>query len=224
MTRRPAGPPPPLARRLRLWTEAAVLFVGVPLAMAHGFGQYPLLPVLLGLAVVAAVLLALTPGFRFAELLASPVLGAWRLILGVTLLTGAACTALALLRVPGALLAMPLQRTELWIAVMIAYPVASVLPQELIYRPLFFRRYGGLFASDRAAVAANAVAFGLGHLFYANALTILTAGVAGAVFAVACLRHGSFLLAVVLHAIAGQIVFTAGLGVYSYHGAVGRMP
>lgn len=207
--------------RLRLWAEMLALFVGVPVAMAAALGHYPLLTVLILLGGVAAWLLRRTPGFAFAELLRGPVLGEWRLILGVAVLTGMTCLAVAAVLVPGQILAFPLHRTELWLMVMVFYPLVSVVPQELIYRPLFFRRYGGLFPNEGVAVAANAVLFGLGHLFYMNPVTIGMTVVAGAVFAVAYLRHRSFLLACVLHALAGQIVFTVGLGRYFYHGAVG---
>ena len=36
----------------------------------------------------------------------------------------------------------------------------------------------------------------------------------------AYLRNRSTLLAVVLHSIAGQLIYTSGLGVFFYHGAV----
>ena len=207
--------------RLRLWAEALALFVGVPVVMAATFGLYPLFPVILGLAGVAALLLWRTPGFAMRELARGPVLGEWRLILGFTLAVGLGCLAIAAVLVPGALFAIPRHRPELWILIMTVYPLLSAVPQELIYRPLFFRRYGGLFPNEGIAVGANAVAFGLGHLFYLNPVTILLTMIAGAVFGWAYLRHRSFLLACVLHSIAGQIVFTVGLGRYFYHGAVG---
>lgn len=210
------------ARRARLWAEVAALFVGTPVLMVAFFGQYPLFPVLVGLAGLSALLLWATPGFRFRELVEGPVLREWRLILGFAVLVALACTAIALVLVPGRFLDLPLNRPGLWLAIMLAYPIASVLPQELIFRPLFFRRYGALFPNVGTAVAANAVAFGLGHLFFLNWLTISMTAVGGAVFAWAYMRHRSFLLACVLHAVAGQIVFTAGLGIFFYHGAIMR--
>lgn len=210
------------ARRARLWAEFAALFLGVPVVMLVFFGSYPLFPVLLALALVAAGLLAATPGFSFAELLKGPVLGEWKLILGFALVVGGLCVAIAAQLRPEGMFWLPLERPGLWLMIMVLYPIASAAPQELIFRPLFFRRYGGLFATNRQAVTANAAIFGVGHLFYMNPLTILMSAGAGAVFALAYMRRGSFLLAVVLHAIAGQMVFTSGLGIYFYHGAVGR--
>jgi hypothetical protein len=132
---------------------------------------------------------------------------------------GAAAAALAL--VPHAFLWMPFGATGLWVMIMALYPPLSAAPQELIYRTLFFERYGRLFPSDAHAIAANAALFGLGHLFYLNPMTIAATALAGALFAWAYLRARSTLLAWLLHAIAGQIVFTVGLGRFFYHGAVG---
>ena len=210
--------------RTRLWAEVAILFGGVPAAMAWFFGHYPLFPVLLALAAVAAGLLAATPGFSFRELLRGPVLGEWRIILLFTAVTAVSALAAAWALVPERMFGIVRHRPELWVAIMVFYPVLSAAPQELIFRPLFFRRYGALFPNDGVAVLANAVAFGFGHLFYMNAVTIGLTTCAGIFFALAYLRHRSFLLAALLHGIAGQIVFTVGLGVFFYHGAIGAAP
>lgn len=210
------------ARRLRLWLEMLALFVGVPLAMVAFFGSYPLFGALMALAGVALALLTVTPGFSFRELVTGGLLRHWKLLLGFAAVALAASLAVASLLVPNALFGFPRYAPERWLLVMALYPLLSVLPQELIYRPLFFRRYGGLFPGPQSALAANSVAFGLGHLFYMNPVTILMTVGAGAVFGWAYLRTGSFLLAVALHALAGQIVFTVGLGRFFYHGAVAQ--
>jgi membrane protease YdiL (CAAX protease family) len=210
--------------RLRLWAEFLALFLGVPVAMAAFFGQYSLFAVITLLAFVAAGLLAITPGFSFRELRKGPVLGEWRLILAFLVTAGPAALLVAWTLVPERVFLLATERTELWLLIMVFYPIASAAPQELIFRPLFFRRYGALFPNDGVAVLANAVAFGIGHLFFMNAITIGLTMIVGVVFALAYLRHRSFLLAVVLHGLAGQIVFTVGLGVFFYHGAVGTAP
>lgn len=210
--------------RARLWAEFLVLFAGVPVAMAVFFGQYPLFPVILSLAVLALVLLALTPGFSPRELLRGPVAGQWKLIAAFALAGAALSFGLVLALVPERLLELPRHRTGLWLLILLAYPLLSAAPQELIYRVLFFRRYGALFPSDKLALAANTVAFGFAHLFYMNALTIGLTALAGLIFGAVYLRFGSVLLTSVLHGLAGQLVFTSGLGVFFYHGAVGQMP
>jgi CAAX protease family protein len=207
-----------------LWAEFLGLFGGVPVAMAVFFGQYPLFAVVLALTVLALVLLARTPGFSTRELLCGPVLGQWKLIAAFTLAVGVLTFGLALVLVPERFLELPRQRTGLWLMIMLIYPLASALPQELMYRALFFRRYGTLFPSEKLALAVNTAAFGLAHLFYMNPVTIGLATLGGLVFGLVYMRTGSVLLATVLHAIAGMLVFTSGMGVYFYHGAVGQMP
>ena len=210
--------------RARLWAEFVVLFAGVPVAMAMFFGHYPLFPVILSFAALALVLLALTPGFSLRELWRGPVLGQWKLIAAFALAGAVLCIGLTLALVPERLLELPRQRTGLWLLILLAYPLLSAAPQELIYRVLFFRRYGALFAGDKLALAANGAAFGFAHLFYMNPLTIGLTAVAGLIFGAVYLRFGSVLLTTVLHGLAGQLVFTSGLGIYFYHGAIGQAP
>jgi CAAX protease family protein len=207
-----------------LWAEFLGLFGGVPVAMAVFFGQYPLFAVVLALTVLALVLLARTPGFSTRELLCGPVLGQWKLIAAFTLAVGVLTFGLALVLVPERFLELPRQRTGLWLMIMLIYPLASALPQELMYRALFFCRYGTLFPREKLALAVNAAAFGLAHLFYMNPVTIALATLGGLIFGLVYMRTGSVLLATVLHAIAGMLVFTSGMGIYFYHGAVGQMP
>lgn len=210
--------------RLRLWAEFLGLFIGVPLLMFAFFGQYPLLPVVLALGGVALLLLRVTPGYEIADLWRGGLKGSWPLVLGFFVACAASCIVTAWYLVPERLFSMPVERPGLWLLIMVAYPFASALPQELIYRPLFFRRYGQLFPNEATAVVMNALLFGLGHLFYQNPVTIGLTTLASAFFAIAYLRYGSFPLAFALHALGGQIVFTTGLGIFFYHGAVGAAP
>ena len=105
--------------------------------------------------------------------------------------------------------------------VMLLYPVFSAWPQEIIYRTLFFERYGGLFSLAPMAILVNGIIFGFGHLFYDNWITITMTAAGGVIMGWAYLRNRSTVLAWVLHSLAGQLVFTAGLGRYFYSGAVG---
>jgi len=102
------------------------------------------------------------------------------------------------------------------------YPLFSALPQELIFRVLFVERYAGLFPNKAWTVAVNAACFGLAHLFYGNWIAPLLSALGGLVFAWAYVYRRSFPYAVLLHAVAGQIIFTSGLGIFFYHGAIGR--
>lgn len=218
-------------RRVLLWSELVVLFVGIPLLMAAYFdelmkwgalGAFSLFVILGVLGVVAAVLLAITPGFSFRRLVSGPVLREWRLILGCTALAAVVCAVAVSVLLPERFFDLPFQRTPLWIGILAAYPFLSALPQELIYRVLFFERYGSLFPGSAAAITANAAAFGFGHLFYMHSITIAMTAVGGALIGWAYIARGrSVLLTWVLHTIAGWLIFTSGLGVYFFSGNVG---
>jgi uncharacterized protein len=221
-------------RRAQLWSEFVALFVGVPLLMAAFFdrilvwgalGSFSLIATIWCLAGVAAALLAITPGFTFRRVFNGAVFVEWRLIVISAVLTAAVCLFFVLLLLPGRLLSMPLNHTSLWLMIIILYPLLSAFPQEVIFRSLFFERYGVLFPNKVAAVAANGAAFGLGHLFFLNPVTIGMTALGGALIGWAYLTRGrSLMLAWVLHSLAGQIIFTSGIGIFFYHAAASRIP
>lgn len=215
----------PAASRLQLWAEVAILFVGVPVAMFIWFDELRanrlLFPIILSLMGIALVLLARTPGWKFRDLWRGPVLAAWPIFLAFSLVTSVIVTGLVFLLNPDYFLFIVANRPELWLFIMLAYPVFSAFPQEIIYRTLFFERYQALFPSITLAIVANAVLFGWGHLFYDNWVAqSLTVG-GGLVMAWAYLRHRSTLTSWVLHAISGNLIFTGSLGPYFYSGMVG---
>lgn len=212
-------------RRARRAAEFAALFVGAPVLMAVFFGQYSLFGVIWLLAGVSAMLLTITPGFRWASLWQGSLFSEWRLLLGYSALTALTCSVFVFTLVPERFLELPINRPALWTMIMVAYPVLSALPQELIFRTLFFERYGVLFPDPRVAVLANGAIFGFGHLFYMNPVTIGMTAVGGAIMGWAYLHRGRSLpLAWALHSLAGCLIFTSGLGVFFYSGAVGTAP
>lgn len=211
-----------LPLRAALAAEFAVLFVGVPAAMAAFFGRYDLYAVMGALALAAATLLSITPGFRWRIALHAPTRREIGVSLGFVAASAAIVAALVLLLTPHAWLWMPRQRPELWLLIVGFYPWLSALPQELMFRTLFFERYGALFARPWMAVAANGAAFGLSHLFFMNPVAISLTTLGGAALGWIYLRRRSLLLVWALHAIGGLLIFTLGLGGFFYHGAVGR--
>jgi membrane protease YdiL (CAAX protease family) len=221
-------------RRIQLWSEFVALFVGVPLLMTVFFdrllawgalGSFSLIATIWCLAGVAAALLAITPGFTFRRIFNGTVFREWRLIIVYALLTAAVCALFVVILLPGRLLDLPLRHTMLWLVILVLYPTLSALPQEVIFRSLFFERYGVLFPNMVAAVAANGAAFGLGHLFFLNPVTIGMTALGGALIGWAYLARGrSLMLAWVLHSLAGQIIFTSGIGIFFYHAAAASVP
>ena len=213
------------ASRAQLWAELVVLFVGVPLAMLVWFEELraarALFPVILGLAGVALFLLWRTPGWRFRDLWRGPVLSEWPLFLGFAVVTAVISVAIVFAMNPDYFLYIVARRPEIWLMIMVAYPLLSALPQEIIYRTLFFERYQGLFPSVWMALAVNGALFAWGHLFYDNWIAIAMTAGGGLVMAYGYLRHRSTITAWVLHTISGNIIFTASLGPYFYSGMVG---
>ena len=221
------APDEPAARAstARLWCEFVAIFVGVPILMAFFFEEIQRNRALFGtiwaFTGIAALLLWRTPGWSFSKLWKGPVLREWPIILAFWVLTAATCWAFVFAVAPERFLIIVTHRPELWILIMVAYPILSAWPQEVIYRSLFFERYEGLFPSRALLLLANGFVFGFGHLFYMNWITITMTAVGGMFMGWAYLRHRSMTLAWVLHSLAGQLIFTIGLGHYFYSGNIG---
>ncbi|MGZ3216050.1 CPBP family intramembrane glutamic endopeptidase [Paracoccus sp. T5] len=204
-----------------LWVEFAALYLGAPLAIALFLPPDRLFTALAIFSLAGMGLLWLTGGFRWRVLVRG-----WRRMPGWELLAIAVATAaagwliLSLTR-PEALFALPLHRPQMLLVIWAFYPLVSALPQELIFRPLFFHRYGAILPQGRAAIALNAAIFAFAHLMYWSWIVALMTFVGGWIFARAYLRHG-FPAAWALHALAGNILFAVGMGAYFYTGNVVR--
>ncbi len=115
---------------------------------------------------------------------------------------------------------LPRERTQLWVMIMIFYPVLSVFPQEVIYRLFFCDRYQSLFTKPKVMLVVNGLAFGWGHLLFQNWVAVSMCAAGGMLFASTWRRTKSFPLVWIEHALYGCWVFTIGLGWYFYSGAV----
>lgn len=100
-------------------------------------------------------------------------------------------------------------------------PILSALPQELIFRPLFFHRYRQILPAGHSAIAVNAAIFSFAHLMYWSWVVALMTFIGGWFFARGYHRHG-FLAAWALHSVAGNVLFATGMGYYFYSGNVVR--
>lgn len=200
--------------------EFVALFLGLPVLLAVAFPPDWIWPVLAAATLLALGLLARTPGFRWGELMLGWRRIDWALVVRVGAATAAVAALLVWWLVPGQALNLPRAAPGLWLMILALYPFLSALPQELMFRPLFFRRYGGLFPSERAALVANAAVFGLAHLMFWNWIALALTIAGGAIFGHAYLKNGGFATAVALHAVCGGILFTSGLGTFFYHGTV----
>jgi len=102
-----------------------------------------------------------------------------------------------------------------WVAVMIFYPIFSVIPQEIIFRVLFFERYSCLFKNQFLYLILNSIIFAYIHLVFQNFHAFFITLITSPVFAHAYVNK-SFKTCFLTHTIGGQLVFTYGLGKYFY--------
>lgn len=126
---------------------------------------------------------------------------------------------IAWVMLPDQFLSMPFERTDLWLKIMLLYPMLSVLPQEIIYRSFMYTRYGPVFGHGSLFVVVSAAAFGFMHIMFLNPVAVGLCLAGGFLFAEHYRRHQSLALACFEHALYGCLVFTLGLGRYFYSGA-----
>lgn len=212
--------------RPRLWVEFLLLYVGAPVVL---WWLQPRLTegnaalfALIGLTMVAGMaLLALTPGWRWRELL--EVRGTrWGLVAALCALFAVVIFPLAYWAVGERFLGLARAQPALLAMIWALYPWFSVLGQEVVYRPLFFRRYAPILPPGLGAILLNAALFAAAHLFYRRWETVALTFAGGLVFAWYWQRTRSFPGVFVLHWVAGGLLFTSGLGWYFYTGAIGR--
>lgn len=212
------GPADALGRRL--WVEFAALYLGAPLAIALFLPPRQMFGALFVLTLAGLGLLWRTGGFDWRSLIRGRRIP-WREAVGMgaaALLSGVVILALAR---PEAIFALARQRPDLLLLIWCLYPLLSALPQELIFRALFFHRYGGLFPPGKPAIAINAAVFSFAHLMYWSWVVAALTFCGGWFFARAYLRHG-FPAAWLLHAVAGNVLFAVGMGHYFFSGNVVR--
>jgi hypothetical protein len=213
--------PAATVRRALLGVEFAALYIGAPLGIALFMPGRLLFPALAVFSIAGLVLLRLTGGFDWRGLVRGWARLPWPEILGMIVITLALGALILWFARPAAIFGMARQRPEFMLVVWSLYPLLSALPQELIFRPLFFHRYAAILPRGQAAVALNAAVFSFAHLMYWSWLVAGLTFLGGWCFARAYLKYG-FPAAWVLHGVAGNALFTVGMGVYFYSGNVVR--
>src|SRR5690606_28009309 len=62
----------------------------------------------------------------------------------------------------------PVEQFQNYLITFFLYPIASVIPQEIIYRVYYFHRYKELVPEKYLLMLSNAIIFGLTHFIYGN--------------------------------------------------------
>lgn len=213
---------PRLLRRLRLWVELIAVFVGTPIVLTWLiFDQRLPLFVALQPVLIAFILYLLWDGsFHLKAEFAKDF--SFVHLAGIIVVFAAVTFAVANLvsaHLPGQYLAFPRHRPRTWQLVMIAYPLLSVVTQELVFRTFFFHRYGPLFGRQRwLAILVNGCAFGFAHIIFGNWVAIAGTTLLGCLLAWRYTRTHSFWAVWLEHSLYGWLVFTVGLGGFFFTG------
>ena len=206
--------------RARLAAEFVALFVAAPVVLAVALPPSAMFPALFAVTALGLGLLALTPGFAWRELWHGRV--RWREVALLAGATAAVCAAVIALTAPGSAFHLLRVNPGLMAAILVLYPLLSALPQEIVFRPLYFRRYGAILPAGGAGLVLNAAVFAWAHLLFWNGIVLAMTFAGGLAFAHAYRVRGSFPQAVAMHAVAGNIVFLFGLGIFFYTGNIER--
>ncbi len=115
---------------------------------------------------------------------------------------------------------LPLYNPLFWCAIMVLYPIFSVLPQEFVYRVFFFHRYERMLGSRWLTILFSALLFGWAHILFQNWIAVSLSAVLGLLLAITFARSRSGAAAWLEHALYGDAAFTIGLGWFFFTGAV----
>lgn len=108
----------------------------------------------------------------------------------------------------------PVENFKSYVITFFLYPVASVFPQEIIYRVYYFHRYHKVIPEKYLLMLSNAFIFGLTHLIYANWVAPIATFFAGWIFIYNYYQTRSLLNVSLEHYFYGLIMFTIGFGYF----------
>ncbi len=213
---------PSSARRIWLLCELGLFYLGAPLAIiwaVHTWGIplfVALQPILLGFIAY----LLWDQSFKLRNELAIGIsLRAAVFIALVFVALGSAVAAATYWLFPGLWLSFPRWNPNLWLFVMAAYPLLSVIPQELVYRTFFFHRYGPLFGGfGWLAILVNGALFGFAHVIFGNIIAVAGTVVLGCILAFRYEATRSIWAVWLEHSLWGCLIFTIGLGRFFFTG------
>ena len=139
-----------------------------------------------------------------------------RFVFSALLLTG-----LLLNYRPDWLFAFPRHNPRFWALVCVAYPLVSVLPQGILYRALFVKRYAACV--PRHPFVFGALLFAWAHVVFHNPWACAFTFVGGLFFLTSYRATGSLLFSCIEHALYGDFLFTVGWGPCFYEGTQAAM-
>ena len=210
------------ARRIRLLVELGLVFLVAPVLIREAIFTWRIpLPVVLQPVLLGFVAYLLwDPTFKLRrELSGLYSMRTLASIAAVFVVAGSVISLWVALQLPNRFLVLPTEQWRLWLAVMVLYPLLSVIPQELVYRTFFFHRYGPLFGDARwLAIAVNGLLFGFAHIIFGSLVSIGLTTVLGMLLAWRYDETRAFWAVWLEHSLYGCLIFTVGLGHYFFTG------
>ena len=200
---------------LKRWIEMAGIFIGVPLLLTGDLIPRPKSLVMLVTCIACLVLLLRDKTFDRSRFGWNGYHD-WRTLSLRFVLIAGCLTLYQVLVEPEIALATLRHHPALWLRIMIAYPLLSVVPQEIIYRAFFFHRYHSLFMHEKVSILANAALFAFAHILFRNWIAVIGSFFASVLWAITYLRSRSLLVVSIEHTLYGTFVFTLGIGHYFY--------
>ena len=190
----------------KLFFEFCLIYFFIPLIITINFREFFFLPSLLIVFLISIILLKLDKNFNFIKSFFAffTFIFVYILFLDKNLL-----------------FQLPINNPRIWVLTIVIYPVVSVIPQEFIFRVLFYQRYAKLFSFEKNyVILINSITFGFSHIVFTNFHSIILSTLASTIFSIAYLRN-SFFTCIIVHSLAGQLIFTLGLGKYFFNGTIG---
>jgi len=117
---------------------------------------------------------------------------------------------------PEKLFELIINKPNAYLAIIIFYPLFSVIPQELVFRKFFFYRYK-IDISILTYISLNAFIFGFVHCAFSNLIAIVFTAFGGLLFASTYQKTNSLTLVTLEHTMYGILIFTIGLGDFFHH-------
>ncbi len=199
------------------WCELFLIFFCLP-TLAYVFRDYLanwLFPALIILMIICSFLLLNDPHFKRFRLTSLGQFSTIKRRLFTTFLSGALFSAMLYgLFNQDNWFAFPLNSTTQWLYLLVAYPLLSVLPQELIFRSYFFHRYKRILPKKSSRIILSAAVFALAHSVYDNWIAIALSFAGGLLFSYTYAHSRSLMVCVLEHSLWGLWIFTLGLGQY----------
>ncbi len=211
-----------LTHRTYIALEFLILCVLIPALIIYYTWAPLMFRFLYGGALYAFIILKLTDGRRFKTLWNWQAVS-WNNLKPILIRLGFACIGMVMFLIwydPDRLFSLLYERPSFVPVLLVAYPILSAFPQELVFCTFFFARYHIFFKTEKRLIVASAIVFAYAHILYINPVAPALSLLGGLVFAMTYAKTKSLALVTIEHGLYGNALFLIGLGWYFYSGAV----